>query len=325
VNAESSAIRERLLAGRAELAAVTRGRPEPQLLKLLDHIDSALREYEDGSWGLCGVCHESISSQQLDEQPLVSICLECLTNEQRDALQRDIESAARVQRALLPPRELSFEGWDIHYLFEPFGAVSGDHVDVLRPPKVGGPLHLLVGDVAGKGLAASLLQAQLHALFRALAPTEETVSGLLTRTNRLFYEATTAACFATLAALRLYPDGRVVLSNAGHPRPLLADRRGVRPIEDASIPLGVVAEASYTERELRLRPGETMLIYTDGWTEAERNGEEYGVGRGSAALRRARGLPTNELLAACRGDLERFLDGVDRGDDITMVAVRRAI
>jgi sigma-B regulation protein RsbU (phosphoserine phosphatase) len=85
----------------------------------------------------------------------------------------------------------------------------------------------------------------------------------------------------------------------------------------------MVGDARFTEREIRLDPGDTLLLYTDGLTEGWRDGEEYGVGRAAAALRRASGLPPRQLLGSCRDDLERFLDGSPRGDDLTMVAVHR--
>lgn len=316
-------LRERLAAGRAALDEIARSSPEPQLLDLLQRIDDALEDMRAGVWAVCSVCEQSISPAGMEEHPLISICLECMDAVQRAALEQDLESAARVQRTLLPPTRVTHDGWEIAYLWEPFGVVSGDHVDLLRPDRDGRPLHLLLGDVAGKGVAASLLQSQLHALFRALAPLETDLSELLARTNRLFFGATSSGSYATLAALRLFPDGKVVLANAGHPRPLLADSRGVRPIEDASIPLGVLADSVYAERELRLGPGDTILLYTDGWTEAERDGEEFGVGRAAAVLRRARDLPLGDLLASCRRDLARFLDRGARADDLTIVAVRR--
>jgi sigma-B regulation protein RsbU (phosphoserine phosphatase) len=286
-------------------------------------LDDTLQELQAGTWGICRVCNEVISPESMDEYPLASICLECMSQEQRDELERDLKSAAEVQRTLLPSTPQNHDGWEVEYIWEPFGVVSGDHVDLVRPPSESEPLHLLVGDVAGKGLAASLLQSQLHALFRALAPMQTTLSELLGRANQLFFEATAPGSYATLTVLRLYSDGKVVLANAGHPRPLLADRRGVRPIEDASIPLGLVSDVAYAEREIRLLPGDTLFLYTDGLTEAWRDGEEYGVGRAAAALRRAKGLPPRELLASCRSDLESFIGGSPRGDDLTMVAVRR--
>jgi sigma-B regulation protein RsbU (phosphoserine phosphatase) len=318
-----SNVRKWLIAGRAALDELKRSLPEPRLIELMQRMDDALQHLQTGTWGICSVCHEAISPASMDEHPLVSICLECMSPEQRDALERDLNSAAEVQRALLPPTSLSHDGWEVEYIWEPYGLASGDHVDLVRPPTETDSSHLLLGDVAGKGIAASLLQSQLHALFRALAPIDITLSELLERANQLFFEATSPSSFATLTAARLYSDGRAVLANAGHPRPLLADRRGVRPIEDASLPLGTVGDAVYTEREIHLRPGDSLLFYTDGLTEAYNGHNEYGVGRAAAALRRASRLRPRELLTYCRSDLESFVGGTPLGDDLTMVAVRR--
>jgi len=319
-------VREQLLERRARLAGLAPdGVRTERLVELLRRVDAALSELEIGRWNLCAVCHEPVADERLaTSDPLVRVCLECLSTDERRALERDLEAAARVQRALLPPRELRHDGWELAYLWEPRGAVSGDHVDLVRSERADEPLHLLVGDVAGKGVAASLLQSHLHALFRALVSADSGPAALVERANRQFAQATAAANYATLAALRLHADGRVELANAGHPRPLLADRRGVRPVEGAGLPLGLFAGAAYADRELRLAPGDTLLLYSDGWTEAERDGEEYGIGRAAAALRRAAGGTAAGLLAACRADLDAFLGGAPRGDDLTLVALRRA-
>lgn len=278
---------------------------------------------QGGNFGPCARCHETMTRLPVAIGPLVSVCFECLTADERRALERDLTSAAKVQRALLPAPVTALLGWEVSYLWQPLGVVSGDHVDVLPPAASGEPLHLLLGDVAGKGVAASLLQAHLHALFRALAPTDLSLCGLLERANQLFNQATTAASYATLTALRLFADGRVQLANAGHPRPLLADARGVRPVEGADLPLGLMPAAAYKTRDLTLSPGETLLLYSDGWTEATNADEEYGIGRAAASFRRAAKLPLPELLAACRADLEAFLDGGPLGDDLSLLAVRR--
>jgi sigma-B regulation protein RsbU (phosphoserine phosphatase) len=316
-------LHERLMVGRAVLDELARTRSEPHLTELLRKLDDTLEELQTENWGICTVCHEPVPPAVMDEHPFTSVCLECMNREQREALERDLKSAGEVQRTLLPKTPLRHDGWEVAYIWEPFGVVSGDHVDLVRPPTDSEPLHLLLGDVAGKGLGASLLQSQLHALFRALAPMQMKLSALLARANLLFYEATSSSRFATLTAMRLYADGTVVLANAGHPRPLLADHRGVRPIEDASIPLGTIRDVTYTERMLRLASGDTLLLYTDGLTEAWCNGADYGVGRAAAALRRARKLAPRRLLTACRRDLDSFVGGAPPNDDLTMVAVRR--
>jgi sigma-B regulation protein RsbU (phosphoserine phosphatase) len=107
----------------------------------------------------------------------------------------------------------------------------------------------------------------------------------------------------------------------------------VRPVEGSDLPLGLFAGAEYSSRELPLAPGDTLLLYTDGWTEAmaparSASGEpccdeEYGIGRAAAALRRAARSAPAEVIAACRADLAAFLGEIPRQDDLTLLAVRR--
>ncbi len=96
-------------------------------------------------------------------------------------------------------------------------------------------------------------------------------------------------------------------------------------MEGAGLPLGLFCEADYEHRHLSLAPGDMLLIYSDGWTEAANAKGEYGVGRASAALARAARLPLPELLAACRDDMEGFLGETDRPDDLSLLAVRRTV
>jgi len=323
VSALQARLRERLTARREVLATLVADRQEGRLLELMHRVDEAIGAMDAGNWGVCGVCREAIPEDQLKANPVLRYCLDCLGPEDRRALERDLEGAARVQRALLPEPHLRLEGWEVAHLWEPLGAVSGDHMDLIRAKEDGGPLHLLLGDVAGKGVAASLLQTHLHALFRALAPAGMSLPELLCRANTLFAEATLSSKYATLVALRLHPEGVMELANAGHPRPLLVDARGVRPVEGGGLPLGLFPDSSYRHRELKLAPGQTLLLYTDGWTEAAKGEEEFGIGRGAAILRHASPRPLPEVLEMCREAMERFLGGSPRRDDLTLVAVRR--
>ncbi len=333
MTAVEARVRERLLGRRGQLAALAEARQERGLVDLLRRVDGALASLEVGEWGVCAVCHQHMDEKRVEADPLIEVCIECLSPGERRSLERDLEAAARLQRSLLPPPQIAHDGWELAFLWELRGPVSGDHVDVLRPQRPDQPLHLLLGDVVGKGVAASLLQSHLHALFRALATPDLPLGELLARANRLFFEATAGVSYATMAAVRLFDDGRLELANAGHPRPLLADARGVRPVEGAGLPLGLFLDTAYDTRELRLGPGHTLLVYTDGWTEASvpcrpesaelAGDEEFGVGRAAAALRRASKLPPNELLAACRRELDGFLAGTPRADDLTLLALRR--
>ncbi len=237
-------------------------------------------------------------------------------------MEDDLEGAARVQRTLLPPPELEFSEWHLSWLWEPLGVVSGDHLDVVEPRRDGEAVQILFGDVAGKGIAASMLQSHLHALARALLCLDCPLGEIMEQINHHFCTATRSASYATLLALRLHPRGRVEIVNAGHPRPLLGDSRGVRPIEGAGLPVGLFCEAQYPTRELTLAEGDVLLLYTDGWTEAARDGEELGIGRAAAALRRSKNGSPKDLVLACRDEMERFLDGHPRPDDLTLLGIR---
>ncbi|GLH72707.1 hypothetical protein GETHLI_12090 [Geothrix limicola] len=315
---------ERLMARRDHLAGLASARNEHRWADLMRKVDAAIGAIEVGTWGLCAVCHDPMNPARLADDPLVTVCLSCLSDSERRGLERDLEAAGKVQRTLLPPPHLIQAGWEVAYHWEPRGVVSGDHVDFIPPAAPGQPLHLVLGDVSGKGVAAALLQSHLHALFRALVPTGQPLPDLFKRANELFAEATSSVSYATLAALRLASEGRFSIANAGHPRPLLADGRGVRPIEGGGLPLGLFCDSLYAERELTLAPGQTLLLYTDGWTEAARDTREFGIGRAAAALKRSMTLPLPDLLAACRDDLARYLRGTTCGDDLTLVALRRA-
>lgn len=329
---ETEAVRERLVDRRERLLDAAAATGNEEIVGLLRSVDAALGRLDGGHWALCTACQVPIEPELLDVEPAVTVCFECLSVDERRDLERDLEGAARVQRALLPPRTLTHDGWEVAWLWEPKGAVSGDHVDLLAPSGHGGhrgpggdaePLHLVLGDVVGKGVAASLLQAHLHALFRALIHEEAPMNEVLGRANHLFAEATAGASYATLIGARLAADGALELANAGHPRPLLADRRGVRPIEGGGLPLGLFPDARYPCNCLEIAPGQVVLLYTDGWTEAAVGDEEYGIGRAAAALRRSAQRPLPELLTACRDDMDAYLDGRPRGDDLTLLAVRR--
>lgn len=272
---------------------------------------------------VCNVCHDRIETGLLLLDSSVSVCLECLTDVDRRRLERDLEAAARAQRALLPAVETSHDGWQVAYTWRPAGPVSGDHVDLLLPESETDPIHLLLGDVSGKGVTAALTQSRLYALFRALARPDEELSQVVGQTNGLVAESTVTASYVTLVAARLHANGRIELVNAGHPRPLIADRRGVRPVEGSDLPLGMFVDSSFTCRDLDLAPGSTFLLFTDGVSEAARGDEEFGIGRTAAALRRAVDLPLAELLVSIRSEVDEWLGGDRATDDLTLMAVRR--
>lgn len=317
VKAELEERRDRLTAALAD----TR---RPDLAELLERLDDALNRLGTADWGICVSCKGHIEDDRLVADPLVRVCLECLDEAQRRDLERDLETAARVQSKLLPPRQLVQSGWEIAYLWEPLGAVSGDHIDLVPAAAPGDPVQLMLGDVAGKGIAASLLQSQLHALFRAAQQPELGLDEFIGRINRLFCNATAPNGYATLLATRLYDDGAVRWVNAGHLPPFLIRPNGVQELAGHSLPLGLFCDSYFEQREVALEPGETLVLYTDGWTEAPCGDEEYGRQRAARLLSGHAQSSLSELLQASREDLQSFIGNGRRVDDLSIVAVRRS-
>ena len=138
-------------------------------LDLLHEVDFAVQRMDQGTYGVCNSCRGEVEKERLIADPLVQLCLGCLTNEEQRALERDLELASRIQRGLLPQADVRFRDWRIHYRYKPAGLVSGDYCDVIPPAASDGKLIFLLGDVTGKGVAASLLMTHLHAMFRSLA------------------------------------------------------------------------------------------------------------------------------------------------------------
>lgn len=326
-----SYLREQLERRRSELNATISSLPANEapaaapLVELLHEVDSAVRRMDQGTYGICEACHESIEKDRLIADPLTTLCLDHLTAQEQRVLESDLQLASQIQRGLLPQAEVRFRDWRVHYHYKPAGIVSGDYCDVIAPASDGGKLLFLVGDVAGKGVAASLLMSHLHAMFRSLAGIGLELDKLFEMANRVFCESTTAGQYATLICGRADRDGEIEITSAGHFPALHLAADGVQQVGSTGLPLGMFCASQYTVRRLRLKPGESLLLYTDGIPEAnDPSGTEFGVDRLSVSARDRHGSAPKELLAACLADVQRFSSGMRPADDQTLMVVHRA-
>ncbi len=324
-SASSNLIREQLLERRSRLEqALTAAPDHAQFSQLLQEVDSALERLANGSYGVCEACQGSIEPERLAANPLVRFCLEDLTAEEQRALREDLQLASRIQNHLLPAKDLQMGGWSACYHYEAIGAVSGDYCDLI--PGEGDVLYFVLGDVAGKGIAASMLMSQLHAIFRTLITLRLSPEELLERANRIFCEAASPTQhYATVICGCARPDGTVQLANAGHCLPLLLHEGQVTKLDSTGFPLGMFAQAKYDSLRLNVAGGEGLLLYTDGVSEAcDGSGREYGTERlVSIAAQHARS-GSQQLIRACLDDLSAFLRGAARADDLSVLALARA-
>jgi phosphoserine phosphatase RsbU/P len=295
---------------------------DASLSQLLTAVDAALSRIAQGTFGLCEMCHDSIEAERLISDPLVQFCLDHLTNAEQRALESDLSLAARIQRALLPNPNLSPIGWDVRYHYQPAGVVSGDYCDLFETD---GGLLLMLGDVSGKGVAASMLMSHLHPTFRSLAEGDLPLDRMVEDANRIFCESTLAGQFATLVVGRVAHDGSVEFVNAGHLPVLHIHGDGVTPKDSTGIPLGMFCNTRFPIHRLTLAQGDSLFLYSDGLTEARNSaGAEYGLHRIQTLAAQHTGIEPAELISECLGDLLSFREGTKQTDDLTLLAVRRA-
>jgi len=321
-NIRDAALRSQLLTRRERLHAAIPSVPNAEdVRELLREVDSALERMQAGTFGICETCHDSIEADRLLVDPLCRNCLDHLSPAEQRALERDLDLAFQIQQGLLPKRQLASDGWTVAYHYEPAGPVSGDYCDWIAGEN---GACFFVGDVTGKGVAASMLMAQLYAIFRSLAAATQSPGELLARANRIFCDGTPFSYFATVVGGRIGHAGEVEISNAGHCPPLHVHAGGVASIASTGMPLGILCETEYTSQKLTLAKGDNLVLYSDGLTETfNTSREQYGAGRLSRLLEQQSTLSPQQLLAATLEDLKNFRTGAPRTDDLTIMIIRR--
>jgi sigma-B regulation protein RsbU (phosphoserine phosphatase) len=167
--------------------------------------------------------------------------------------------------------------------------------------------------------------AHLHATFRSLVAADFSLGQLVERANRVFRESTLSPYFATLVVGRASASGELEICNAGHCPPLVLSNGNVTPVDPTGLPVGAFYSTSFSSRKLKLGKGDTLVLYTDGLTEARNaDGTEYGSDRISRVLAGARQLTPEALTAACLADLAAHLGNAPKVDDLSLMVVRRA-
>jgi sigma-B regulation protein RsbU (phosphoserine phosphatase) len=289
------------------------------LERFLCEVDSAIARFEKGTFGVCEECHETIGVQTLLADPLARVCLDELTGKQRTDLEDDLQFAAEIQRGLLPDRDIRHGRWSLDFHYEPVRIVSGDYCDVIVE---GDELYFVLGDVSGKGIAASMLMSNLHAIFHSLVPLGLDLVELVSRANRLLLRSSLSNQFATLVCGRANADGTIETVNAGHPSPLVI-KNGVKgELDVAGLPLGMFVDAEFASTSVRLDSGDALLLFTDGLTEAfDVTETEFGSARLSASLDGLSFDGPTDLIRHCIDQVNRFRGGAEQHDDLSLLAL----
>jgi sigma-B regulation protein RsbU (phosphoserine phosphatase) len=236
-------------------------------------------------------------------------------------LQAQLELARQVQLSLLPSRQCCLSNWEAAFFYEPAGFVSGDYVDLI--PSGADEFYFALGDVSGKGVAASILMSHLHASLRALLPSKRTVAEVLTMVSRTFCESTLHTQFATLVLGKADDRGTVELVNAGHTAVVLIEDGTVRFIPETNLPLGMFCASDFSSEKQNIGPGSTLLLDSDGITEStDLSGTEVDLAGVLEKLAPRGTLKLPDVLSKIHNSIAEITSGAQPGDDRTMLALR---
>lgn len=323
VTAIESVLREQLFDRRHKLEVAAHGfQNDREVTRLLKEVDAALGRMEDGTYGLCDLCHDPVETERLIADPLTRLCIDHLSPTEQKALEDDLALAAQIQTGLLPQPSQRIDGWEVAFHYQPARLVSGDYCDLISSGDEG--LHFVLGDVSGKGVAASMLMANLQAMFRTLISTKLPLDQILERASRVFCESTLPTHYATLVCGKASRNGEVEICNAGHLAPLLVHQGTVRSIEATGLPVGVFCSEQFSVNRFQMHKGDTLFLYTDGFSEMlDRSGVEYGKERLSQLLSDNRALSCKDLIETCLRDLHVFGGGYPASDDLTLMSIQR--
>src|SRR5581483_3333629 len=240
------------------------------------------------------------------------------------AMRRDLNQAAEIQKGMLPARSPQTENADLAGFNAACKTVGGDYYDFFTYPN--GDVALALGDVSGKGMPASLMMMALHARVQVLAEDPSDLGAFMMRLNK----ATCANCpsnrFITFFFCVLNgASGELRFANAGHNPPIVMRASGeAEMLQDGGPVLGILSIAPYSEQRAHLGPGDMLVLYSDGVTEANNQDyDEFGEDRLIEVIRAHRDQPSAAIVEAVTKALADFAAGAAQADDITLVVAKR--
>lgn len=246
------------------------------------------------------------------------------TEETLERSKSELRIASDIQRSFLPEHIPPIVGFDLAAVSVPAMEVGGDFYDFI--PGEGGRLGMVIADVSGKSVPAALFMALSRTIVRANATHHESGTEVLQDANNMISTDSRSGMFVTLFYGVLDEKSRdLVYANAGHPPPLLfrSSLDNFKELEVTGIALGALCGMEYEERKIGLMPGDVLVLYTDGVTEAiNRDVEQYGTTRLCSIVRRTHHLPAQKIMECILEDISCFSGDQAQFDDITMVIVK---
>src|SRR6476646_2894527 len=260
----------------------------------------------------------SVAAIRVENARLIEARLE------RERLERELALASEIQQRFQPTAPPHVKGYELQGISFPCYEIGGDYYDFIE--REDGRLVIALGDVSGKGTAAALLMSSLHAAVHAQSASHDTLVATISAVNRYLADNIPANRFVTLFYAELDPgSGALSFLNAGHNPPLIVHAAGtVEQLASGGLPLGIKRDADYREGRTTLQPGDVLVIYSDGVTEAASpSGEEFGATRLYEVVSRNIEASAAGIRDRIESSLTKFAQGTSAADDITLVIVKR--
>jgi phosphoserine phosphatase RsbU/P len=243
---------------------------------------------------------------------------------ERERMELELELATEIQQRLQPASPPVVDGYEFQGISFSCYEIGGDYYDFI--PRDDGKMLIALGDVSGKGTAAALLMSSLHAAIHAQVSAKSSLAGAVASVNHYLAENTPSNRFVTLFATELDPQtGKLRYINAGHNPPLVGRSDGrIEQLSSGGFPLGILAGAEFEEGETLLGPGECLVIYSDGVSEANNpQNEEFGMERLTDVVRKNITASAAGIRDRVESALSAFTKTAPANDDITLVIVKR--
>lgn len=243
---------------------------------------------------------------------------------EKEKFEKELALAAQIQKDLLPQKNPEIEGYDIVGTNIPCLQVGGDYYDFLEidDDRIG----IVIADVSGKGVGASLLMASLRAALQTEVHTGYNIEDMAGRLNNLIHRCTASNAFISFFYCELNTKtGEMRYVNAGHNPPLILEKKKrIQHLVSCGLCLGMFPAQDYESSVIKLNPGDTALLYTDGLTESRNMDNEELTEEGLAKLlKKHQKLPAEKLMETIFEELDAFTDGADPMDDMTLVIIKR--
>jgi serine phosphatase RsbU (regulator of sigma subunit) len=242
---------------------------------------------------------------------------------QRERMERELELATEIQQRFQPSAPPKLDGYEFQGISFSCYEIGGDYYDFIPRD---GKMLIALGDVSGKGTAAALLMSSLHAAIHAQVSANRSLAEMISSVNLYLAENTPANRFVTLFIAELDPNNGVLqYINAGHNPPLLGRATGmIEQLSSGGFPLGILPSAQFEVGQTQLQHGESLIVYSDGVTEANNlQEEEFGIDRLSEVVRRNLNASAAGLRDRVESALSTFTQTAPANDDITLVIAKR--